>query len=880
MGNRRLAVIVVVLLVAGSAFWWWRSRRTSDRPATSSVTQPAGSGQQSSSSSSAPRAPASVTVTVSDAKGPLANATVRLAPDDGEVILVKTNPSGVATAKLAPGDYEISASAVDHEPAALPTEELAAGEDARLALTLVTGGRTLSGVVTDVSGGPITGARIDAAKLGGMARPATAVSTAVTGGDGRYQMTVAEGQLLVAARSADYSSQSRYVDVGPSGATADFALVPGGVIEGVVLDEKTKQPVPGATVQASRDSAAMMLAEAGGHNVIANLDGRFRITGLRPGVYDLGAHHESRRSKAATVVGLGVAEQMTDVQILIGIGSVVRGKVVDENDEPVASAKVFSIGERNADATSDARGAFVIEGITAGKYVLLARSETHVGAGFTTIELADKDLDNVVVRVRRGMKIKGHVEPRQVAEVAFEAGDSELARPMLIAPMSTKDDGEFELAPVLVGKATLTARCASGDQGSLEIAIVDGMPEIVVKVTPGASIAGRVLDGEGKPVAGASVMAVAQGPSERTMIVNGMVTSGIQNVTNASGAYELKGLTAGSYRMSVLDRGRPLRMRKQTPPVKLAATEKKTGVDLAVDRPNGVIKGIVTGPDGKPLADAWVSAHQDLDSMLEGAMADRGPRPEGDEGESRFVTVESRDEGDGGSGASAIPPALTDAQGRFEITGLAHTSYEVLAEAQAGRLRGRSAAVTPDATLAIQALGVTSLSGTVRGAQGPAALFTIELDGPTRAQRSFTDGMFSLGRVDAGTYTVRVTSRDGNAEAKVVVEPNKAATVDLVLVANAVVIGMLVDGEGKPAPNIPVTVIPDTGDGQVKVSIEGPPPTSGPDGKFRIEHKAGRGTLVVLTPPRPITKRGLALEAGKTLDVGTIRVGAEPPPKP
>ncbi|HET9680895.1 MAG TPA: ABC transporter ATP-binding protein, partial [Candidatus Limnocylindrales bacterium] len=51
----------------------------------------------------------------------------------------------------------------------------------------------------------------------------------------------------------------RYVDVGAAGATADFALVPGGVIEGIVRDERTHEPLPGATVAARRDAGTMLL---------------------------------------------------------------------------------------------------------------------------------------------------------------------------------------------------------------------------------------------------------------------------------------------------------------------------------------------------------------------------------------------------------------------------------------------------------------------------------------------------------------------------------------------------------------------------------------------------------------------------------------------
>jgi hypothetical protein len=526
---------------------------------------------------------------------------------------------------------------------------------------------------------------------------------------------------------------------------------------------------------------------------------------------------------------------------------------------------------------------------------------SDVSAGGTAIELAEKDVDGITVRVKKGNKLKGHVEPRQAAcDVQIEPARA--AKPgggmmmiTLMGAVATNDRGEFERGPLSAEALTITARCPSGDQGSLAVEW-DGASEVTVEVKPGASIAGKVVDGEGKPIAGAMVMASAQGPSRRTTIVNGIVTNGIKAVTNAAGAYELIGMAAGTYALSVLDRGRPLRPKKPFPPVALTAAENKTNVDLQVDRPNGVIEGVVTGPDGKPLADAWVSVHQDLDAIVEGVTGGPGPRgprrgppsgpapqapragptgggPDGDgEGDSHMV-IATRD-GEG-AGAGEYPPVLTDAQGRFAITGLPHLAFDVIAEAQAGKLRGRAEGVTPDATIAIKTLGVTSLSGTVRGARGPAALFTLEVEGPTRTQRSFTDGTFTIGRVDPGTYTLRVRSTDGNATATVTVAPNTPTTVDLLLVANAVVIGTVVDPTGKPMPDIPIHITDDQPEGMMAVSISGLPPTSGPDGKFRVEYKAGKAMLVVLAGRPPVAKRGLVLEAGKTVDVGAIQIDAK-----
>jgi hypothetical protein len=839
---------VGIAAVIAIALWW----RHEERPSVSASAPAAVAAKPAAAIAATPAKPAvHVTVHVRDDAGPVA-ATVRL-DHDGDITLAKAGEK----LEIAPGEWAISASAPDHEPAAIDREITS---DTEVDLVLGKGGRTLAGTVTDASGGPIAGARIDASKVGSLARPSHAIATTISGADGKYNLTVAEGTLLVAASDPDYAPQSRYVDVGTAGATADFSLVPGGVVEGVVRDEHTHEPVPGAQVVARRDAAAMLLAEAAQHHVIAGVDGRFRITGLRPGAYELRANAGPRRTKAPTIVGLGVAEQISDVEIVVGTGAVVRGVCTDESGAPAAGVEIGPFGGE-ASATTDAKGTFVLEGLAAGRYQLMGNGNDYVSAGPTAIELADKDVDDVKVRVRRGVKLKGHVEPRQVCDVRLDMDDNVLGpreMPMLVTPVTTGADGEFELPSASPLPYVLAARCPSGDQGSEPVTLSPGMPPVVLAVKPGASIAGKVVDGSGKPVVAATVMAAPRTGTERTVIVNGMVTSGAQVLTNAAGEYTLTGLSAATYHLTVLDRGRPLPM-KTDATISLAATDHKTGVDLAVDRPDGVIRGTVVGDGGKPIADAWVSVHQSLEDLI-------GNTDKGSGG--RMIMVQSTDDG---GGAGDLPPALTDSAGHFEIAGLPRSRWTVTAEAEHGALRGQQTKVTPDATITIQATGVTELRGVVHGSRG---LFTVELDGPTREQRSFTsaDGAFSFSRVDPGAYTVRVTSSAGNGEAKVQVAAGQPASVEIDLAANAVVIGTVVDTSGKPAGGVPVTIVPDDPGGRIQISLSGPPPTTNPDGTFRLEAKAGASALAVLVPPRPVIKRGLALIAGQTFDAGTVRL--------
>lgn len=878
MKTRGVVLVVALLLAAAGGFWWWKRHRSGETPATSTVTQASGGsssatkgGGGSNESGDADAGTGSIVVTVTGDKGPLADATVRLAPDEGDVIVLRTDKGGVARAdKLAVGPWEIAASATGFEPGGLKARELAKNEVANVAITLVPGGATLTGTITDATGGPVAGARVDAAKINSgprLGQPSDAVATTMTGSDGKYSMTVAVGQLVVGVSSPDYSPQSRHVEVVGTSAVADFSLVPGGVIEGIVRDERSKEPIAGASIDARRDGGGgITFAEAGRYRAQSGADGRFRLAGLRPGAYALSGRQAKRVTTEPVVVGIGVAEQVTDVELLLGNGLVLSGIVVDQNDKPVPNVSVSLNGDGPGIAEgSDDKGEFAFVGLPPGSYFLIPTAEEWSPAGIAPVELANKDLTGVKVRVRPALKVTGHVEPRQVCTINHEpdAGSFGGDMPMLVSPRQTEANGDFTI-PVSPAKAKLIARCPSGAYGAKEIDPKSTAP-IIIEVKGGASIAGRVIDGKGQPVAGATVMAAPDGNERRVMVVNGMVTSGVQALSNAQGAFEIVGLAPGPYAMSALDRGRPLRTRGKPVRVTLAEAEKKTGVEVAIDRPDGVIKGVVTGPDGKPLADAWVSVHQDLEAMLEGMR----PRDEDrEEGSSSTMTISTSDDNE----ATDFAPVLTDATGTFEIGGLPHAEYEVIAEAKAGALRGRASNVTPDATLTIQALGLTSLGGTVHGASGPTAVFRVELSGPTTAARTFTDGKFQFGRVDPGAYTVRVTSKDGNAELKVNVVANQPSTVDVALVANAVVTGKVVDADGKPLGGVGVVLIKDEGEGKTRISLEGPPPASAPDGTFRVEGPAQPSALVLMTPPSPTVKRPLALEPGKTLDLGVIRV--------
>src|SRR6185312_4160866 len=117
--------------------------------------------------------------------------------------------------------------------------------------------------------------------------------------------------------------------------------------------------------------------------------------------------------------------------------------------------------------------------------------------------------------------------------------------------------------------------------------------------------------------------------------------------------------------------------------------------------------------------------------------------------------------------------------------------------------------------------------GTVHAATPP-AWFSVELEGPTGAQRDFawTDGTFSFARVDPGTYTAKVTSSAGTGEGTATIGAADNASVVITLTSNGTIVGKRVDADGKPLPDVGLAAVADHGDGRIQISLSGPPPMS------------------------------------------------------
>jgi carboxypeptidase family protein len=152
-------------------------------------------------------------------------------------------------------------------------------------------------------------------------------------------------------------------------------------IEGVVTKEPGSEPVKKAVIELIAENQS----EGGDYTAVSGPDGGFRIEGIVPGRYHLFAERtgmleaDKHRARAdGRVLTLGAGQELKDLRIRLQAAAVVRGRVTDEDGDPLPNAQVTVLRQTyvsgrsrfeqaGAERTNDL-GEYRVAGLPAGNY--------------------------------------------------------------------------------------------------------------------------------------------------------------------------------------------------------------------------------------------------------------------------------------------------------------------------------------------------------------------------------------------------------------------------------------------------------------------------------------------------------------------------------
>lgn len=324
---------------------------------------------------------------------------------------------------------------------------------------------------------------------------------------GPYSLSLPAGSCTVQLVNvpAGYTVPSpRRVTVEPGGtARADFAIAARDVNATIAVRNDANQPVPAATVDLARGGEVIASATADDQGTVI-------FTGLAPGVaYEASVKGTGGYSGGRAALNPEVGK---DASATVHVGSLneISGTVVDDHGA-LAGAKVTLGGKASRTATAGSDGTFHFEGLPAGSYTVTVPATGTHGSDSQTVDLvAGKRADPVrltapLIRGGVAATVTGSVAPSAVT--IFGGG---LATP---APL-TRSGASYTASDLLPGTYTVAAEAPRGYAASGPATVTvapKATATAALSISPlDGSVTGRIVDGAGAPVAGASVALVAK----------------------------------------------------------------------------------------------------------------------------------------------------------------------------------------------------------------------------------------------------------------------------------------------------------------------------------------------------------------------------------
>jgi len=491
----------------------------------------------------------------------------------------------------------------------------------------------------------------------------------------------------------------------------------GGVFAGVV-ETRDGEPVVGAFVTAMPESnirwqARNLLSQGAWNAVRTDAHGRFVATlqewyrKNQPNArWAVAAVHPDRPLTIVKGLELPAAGEQTEVTVVLDEGGAVTGNAAWEDGSPAADLQVSVApktpkGNRNLETRAsrntrtDAEGNFEIDGLSREGAYMLTVSTAKGKADPVEVTAG---MEEVRVVVRPTESIAGVVideDGRAVAQAQIHA--------ILPAPKgesrrngSVGQGGRFRINNLERGAYAIEVspqkrgNYAAG-QARFETTRIPpvntGTDNVVIVVSSGVKLSGRVVSLDGRPVPGARVVAMSLTPPRR----RGNREARPNTTTNGRGEFVLKGMPNEEVELLAAATG--------WQPATLRCAPGSGDVVVHLER-GAELKGRIVKQDGTPLKNTWFNL-QPVSAELKAKIDDWRRRS----GNTNMY----------GSGQGLS--ANTDSAGKFRFASLVPGAYKLSLRSSDG--------VAPDQTLQtgtgnvrIQLMPALSIRGQVVGPDG------------------------------------------------------------------------------------------------------------------------------------------------------------------
>ena len=580
-----------------------------------------------------------------DTPGPRENAGIHATPSAGDATNPDIDPVGLKPV----------------ETSEFRGEELNAPDAAK-------GGTKVSGRVVNPRGRGIHDARVTLIRNRSVLKTQLLMGQALwseqTKDNGTFTLAVPPGgSYILEVSHPDYSRALAHpIDPKqPSTLTQEIHLLPGLGFKGTITME-AGGPVENALVVVYDKSSTNTAGERIEREIRSGPDGRYEVRGLTAGMKKVIVSKEGLSTDGRNGFMMTEGRPIPDLDFLLGQGYSIRGRVVEgrsgvpikgatvssrplslldsgavrrrapntpvnEDDHPNGqglrsavhrpSVAAHSLAFLNLSTKTDANGVFDLKGLVNARYNLTTVAEGFQTFHGTSANSGDTDVQIELVPSPRiiGRCIDAETaKPLPQFEVAISASPAIEAFPAAAAKYVQHPDGAFTLFDLRPGDFYVLVKAhgyAGGIAGPFTVtpeALIDG---VVVEVSKGCTVTGRVTDVQNKPVAGAFVSLKRQvaGDNDRSaqafldLLSRQMSRSSLaRTTTDAQGNWSIGGVSAGTYTVNAECTG-------FTPGSSAPFTCENKGEANAPTislEPGARVYGVITLEDGKPDAKATV----------------------------------------------------------------------------------------------------------------------------------------------------------------------------------------------------------------------------------------------------------------------------------